>query len=281
MTGDYSSEVKTYYDTNQRIYDLFWSKEALHFGLWDSDVRSLKQAITRTNELVAKELCLTEDDVVLDAGCGVGGSSIHIASNYGCTVHGITISKEQMKRAVYYAKRQNLSSTHFSLQDFTSTSFDDGFFTKIFAIESSCHAEDKRKFLKEMKRLLTSHGTLVIVDVFYTKTQRSKREKNICKAVKDGWAIPNIADKTSFESMCKQEGFSIVKFSDKTKEIYPSSKQIFRRGFLLYPFTYLLTKLRFIPESIHKSTLALINQKRMLDANVGIYGMYVLQHSEE
>ncbi|WP_372347712.1 cyclopropane-fatty-acyl-phospholipid synthase family protein [Streptomyces sp. KL116D] len=42
---------------------------------------------------------------VLDAGCGIGASAVHLASRLGCTVDGITISAEQIGRAEAKARR--------------------------------------------------------------------------------------------------------------------------------------------------------------------------------
>lgn len=36
---------------------------------------------------------------MVDVGCGIGGSSRHISSKYGCTAQGITLSPVQAQRA--------------------------------------------------------------------------------------------------------------------------------------------------------------------------------------
>ncbi len=50
-------------------------------------------------DLICKKLRLSEKDRVLDIGCGWGGFAKYAAENYGCSVHGITISNEQLKYA--------------------------------------------------------------------------------------------------------------------------------------------------------------------------------------
>ena len=50
-------------------------------------------------DLICKKLRLSEKDRVLDIGCGWGGFVKYAAENYGCSVHGITISNEQLKYA--------------------------------------------------------------------------------------------------------------------------------------------------------------------------------------
>ena len=45
---------------------------------------------------------------VVDVGCGIGGSSRHIAKKYGCTAQGITLSPYQANRGNQLAKEQGL-----------------------------------------------------------------------------------------------------------------------------------------------------------------------------
>ena len=44
----------------------------------------------------AENLKIQESDTVLEIGSGWGGFAEYAASNYGCSVKGITISKEQL-----------------------------------------------------------------------------------------------------------------------------------------------------------------------------------------
>jgi len=42
---------------------------------------------------------VTSAEAMVDVGCGVGGSSRHIARKFGCTARGITLSPYQARRA--------------------------------------------------------------------------------------------------------------------------------------------------------------------------------------
>lgn len=78
--------------TRSKSFTLFWSRTALHYGLWYDNTRSLAEAVGNTNKFILEALHIDADDRVLDAGCGVGGTSIYIAEVTGATVHGITLS---------------------------------------------------------------------------------------------------------------------------------------------------------------------------------------------
>ena len=45
---------------------------------------------------------------MIDVGCGIGGSSRHIAKKYACTANGITLSPYQANRGNELAKEQAL-----------------------------------------------------------------------------------------------------------------------------------------------------------------------------
>ena len=84
-----NKDIARYYDSHQIIYTLFWSRTALHYGLWYEDTKNLAEAIRNTNRLVVDALTIDSKDTVLDAGCGVGGASIYVAETTGARVEGI------------------------------------------------------------------------------------------------------------------------------------------------------------------------------------------------
>ena len=70
-----------YYDNLQKIYDLFYSKRTLglHYGFWEKNTKTTEESIINTNKFVIKYLDINDNDTILDAGCGIGGTSIFIA----------------------------------------------------------------------------------------------------------------------------------------------------------------------------------------------------------
>src|SRR2546423_1300864 len=150
-----NKDIARYYDRHQIIYTLFWSRTALHYGFWYEDTKSLAEAVLNTNRFVVDALAIDSRDTVLDAGCGVGGTSIHVAETTGATVEGVTLSDVQLKIARKRASRSPAASLlNFSKQDFTKTNFREKTFSKVFGIESVCYAHRKIDFLNEAKENL-------------------------------------------------------------------------------------------------------------------------------
>ncbi|MFM9945345.1 MAG: SAM-dependent methyltransferase [Bacteroidia bacterium] len=77
-------DVVDYYDQTEIHYRRGWNLSeslALHYGYWDNTTQSLPDSLRRMNERMAELANIGKDDYVLDAGCGVGGSSVFLAQS--------------------------------------------------------------------------------------------------------------------------------------------------------------------------------------------------------
>lgn len=271
-----NSTIAEYYNKNQIIYLLFYSRDALHYGLWEKDTKNMEEARNNTNKFIAKCLGINKNDVVLDAGCGIGGTSIFLAKNYGANVFGISISDVQLKIAKNKAIKSKVSDlTNFSKRDFTKTGFENSTFSKIFGIESICHANKKSDFLKEAYRILKKGGKIAVCDGFATRTNITDDEKKCYGDFLRGWALPNLSTKDGFYNDMKKSGFKNIKFYDKLENIKRASLGISKMRFL-YPFSSALLKLRLIPENVHYNVVASINQKKVFET-MATYGIFVAE----
>jgi len=266
-----NAKVAEYYDTHQFYYSHFWSPTALHYGLWYSGTRSLAEAITNTNSFVVRALNVGPQDVLLDAGCGVGGTSRFIAEATGARVEGVTLSSKQVKVAnALAAKSAAASLLHFSLIDYCNTEFDDASFSKIVAIESVCHTQSKSRFLQEARRLLGRHGQVAVVDAFLAKDELSADEQEVYEKAIDGWRVPNLASINQFSACLTRAGFVDVNFVDLHEYIWPSVDRIYRFGLLAWPINFVKSKLGLAP-----ANEAARYQKAMFRRRIATYGMFV------
>lgn len=75
---------------------------------------------------------------VLDVGCGVGGSSRHLARNFGCSVSGITLSPVQAQHATERSEKAGLAElTDFQVADALDLPFPDSSFDLVWSLEVS------------------------------------------------------------------------------------------------------------------------------------------------
>lgn len=231
-------DIARYYDLSEVHYRLFWNldkSQSLHYGYWDKSTKSFHDALLNLNQVLAAKASIVQTDVILDAGCGVGGSSLWLARNFGCRVEGISLTMKQVEKANYFAKEAGLSdNVNFTQQDFSQTHFPSASFDVVWAIESVCHAEDKSLFLKEAFRLLKKGGRLVMADFFKTKDLPEKGEKMV-KRFANSWAINDFAVWEEFEQQAYESGFQNVETEDAGRAILPSAKRLYRSYFLGKP----------------------------------------------
>ncbi len=231
MPENYHQEIKSYYDESLRDYEIVWQLKhsmALHYGFWDENTNSHRQALWNMNFQIAKNAQIKMTDSVLDAGCGVGGTSFFLANNIGCSVEGISLSEAHISRALEYKKDNDPHDlVNFSCQNFCNTSFPDNSFDVIFGIESVVHAENKSAFLEEAYRLLKPNGRLLISDYFMRKPKTSKEEINLAKWA-NSWAIDDFIYEDDFLKSVKKIGFDSVLLEDISENVYPSIKLMHR-----------------------------------------------------
>jgi tocopherol O-methyltransferase len=78
MSTQHLDRVVRLYDATQLGYDCFWPHDYLRYGFCDDKTRSLAESLANVDRVVAEERRLGPDDVVLHAGCGVGGLSLSL-----------------------------------------------------------------------------------------------------------------------------------------------------------------------------------------------------------
>ncbi len=274
-------DTGNYYDHLQIMYDIFYSRgtSSLHYGFWEKNTKTIEESIINTNKFVVKCLNLNDKDIILDAGCGIGGTCLFIGKRYNAKIIGITLSKRQLIRARKKANIIGLNNVTFSQQDYTKTDFKDKSFTKIYGIESICYTKNNLDFLIEAYRLLKNNGRLVISDGFLARENLNKKEKQVLKSCLIGWDLPNLSTKEKFFEDLKKAGFKNIKYYDKFKSIRKTRNRIYRLGLFGYLLTLLMYLFRLVPKCIHDNTIMCLNQKRLFSDknNIATYGVFIAE----
>lgn len=271
-------QIVDYYDSAEIDYKLIWNlreSRALHFGYWDEKVNNFREALKRENEILAEIAHIKSSDVVLDAGCGVGGSSIFLATKFGCKVIGITLSQKQVDMAIKNAEQSGVAGiTEFIVMDFENMNFSDEEFDVIWGIESICHADSKKKFIEDSYRILKPDGRLVIADGFADKERFTEGEGNIMQKWLSGWGVNFLETKENFEIFSAKIGFQKVSFVDITNNIMPSSKRLYRYSFLAMFFGKIAEFLKLRTKTQTGNIIAARYQHTALLSGLWKYGIF-------
>jgi len=285
MDLEYKKSIVSYYDATRLDYRLLWfgkKNRSVHFGYYDHTVKTHHEALLNLNKVMAIKSGVKEGDIILDAGCGQGGSSVWLAENYKVNVTGITLVPHQVEKAKKHAlKSQVTKRVSFFEQDYTNTHFEDKSFSVIWACESMCHAQEKINFYKEAYRLLKPGGRLICADYFRTERPLPENGEKLLHAWLNGWSIKDIDTIAEHRNNALSGGFIDFEVEDITPYTRPSLKHLHSMSRKLWRFGQFLRKIGLRNNINHGNHFSSIKQFEALENNFWLYGLLSLKKSEK
>ncbi len=275
----YHKNIVDYYAATENAYKDSWDLNnslAIHYGYWDEKVKSFPESLLRMNEVMMETAKIKSSDRVLDAGCGIGGSSIYVAQLAGCNVTGISLSDRQIAKATELAVRNKVETkVEFKMMDYCSTSFPEENFDVVWGCESICYADSKEKFINEAYRLLKPGGRLVIADGFVTDFKNNDHP-TIEKWI-DGWQVNYLETMERFTNFMKDAGFVNISSKDISRYAAHSSRRLYKFYFLanLYLFWKTISFSNRATEMQRKNIAACKHQYLGLKRGLWQYGLIV------
>jgi ubiquinone/menaquinone biosynthesis C-methylase UbiE len=256
----YHKNIVDYYATTENAYKDSWdldNSHAIHYGYWDDKVKNFPQSLLRMNEIMMEAASIGSSDRVLDAGCGIGGSSIFLAEQIGCNVIGISLSEKQISKAKELAIEKGVEDkVSFNVMNYCATNFPGESFDIVWGCESICYADDKEQFIKEAYRLLKPGGRLVVADGFVSDFKNN--ERRTIRNWLDGWQVNYLESMERFEEFMNKAGFRNIFSRDISEFTKHSSMR-------LYKF-YFLANLYLLWKTISFSNNAMEMQKKNIVA---------------
>ena len=269
--------IEKYYDQCWSDYHYFWhdtASYALHFGFWDEDTRSHSESLNNTNRMMAEYAGIKTGDRVLDAGCGVGGTAVWVASRYEASVSCVTVTRSEIARGRRLLKGMRLNeSVTFSCQDHSHLAFRSDCFDVVYSIESMCYAPDKAVFLQEAFRVLKPGGRLVVLDGFRTNRLFSSQENSLFQNWLRAWVISDLSTASSLLGFAQATGFRDCLFREITPHVRPSLRRLKRLAGVFRPLSTLLYVLGMRSSNQHANVTAAILQWEAVKLHLWAYGI--------
>src|SRR5687767_4262509 len=202
----YQQKIIDYYTATENAYKDSWDLDkslSIHYGYWDEKVHSFPGSLLRMNEVMMEKVGVKQTDHVLDAGCGVGGSSIFLAKHVGCLVTAVSLSARQVEKAENNAVKNGVEQLiDFKTLDYCDTGLPANSIDIVWGCESICYADDKEKFIRETARLLKPGGKLVIADGFVTSFENN--DHPTIRKWLDGWQVNYLESPERFMQMLNE-----------------------------------------------------------------------------
>lgn len=242
---EHHRKVVSYFKESRLGYDLVLGG-VKHFGYYPDGINNIteKKAQILMQELLAENLDIKKNQLILDAGCGQGFVSTYLAGKYGCRIKGITIVPFEVKKAKKLAERFGLShSVEYSIMDYSNTSFNDNEFDAIYTMESFVHSPDAYSTLRELLRILKPGGKLVMFE--YTISEDSEftdYERKMTGIIISRSAMESLKSMKhdSFAKLLKSAGFESVSQQDISKHMLHSLGKLSKLAKVPYFFINLI-----------------------------------------
>lgn len=277
-------KVVDYYDNTYWQYRIIWlnpENRSMHYGYWDEKVKNHAQSMLRMNEVLAERAPLSEGMRVLDAGCGVGGGSIWLAEHYPVQIEGVTLAQSQVERARRYAQERGVAErVSFSVQDYCHTSFPDAYFDRIWAVESLCHAPDKKAFAREAYRLLKPGGYVLVADFFRSAENLTPAGEEGLHAWLETWAVPDLVTIPGLAQAFEEVSLGVVSAEDDTAKVWPSARRLARWGYVAWPVVQVGKAFRIMNQTAVKNYQSSLLQYRALKQGLWQHGLVVARKPE-
>lgn len=197
----------------------------INYGYWaniplsDNKSISVDERIKSSADLyrlVLERLEISEDNCVLEAGCGRGIGLIDIVTKMNVAkIIGLDINPAQIERTKQnFINRFNAIPNNVELLSTSaeSTQLPTNSIDKIFSVECAQHFDSIPKFALEAKRILKPNGKLVFVTYFPTSNKYYEILKSLLPLIKE-----ELENTMSIDDVCNS--FSAANF----KKIYCGS----------------------------------------------------------
>ncbi len=208
---------------------------------------SLVSSCEDINDWILKSFDFNAVKNVLDAGCGVGGTTFLMAQNSSCFVEGITLSDSELQSAIANKKSCRLNNCSFSLHDMAESL--NKKYDLIFALESIKHVPDLSKTILNLSNSLSETGNLIIIEDVATN---EIHENRISEVFKKTWALTSVYTTEDYNVAVQNAGVTITKKIDFSVRVRESNKALL---YLKYSFMSVLHAL--LPKSKMKAVVSI------------------------
>ena len=224
----HEKDVERYYtEATPGLYVHGWNPDHIHFGLFEpgerpspgeslSESEGLARAVVRMIDVVVAPADVREHHHVVDAGCGIGGTAIHLARTVGCKASGVNLNPMQLEIAQQKSVEAGVEDrVSFQFADCTRhLPFADNSIDVVVNIESACHYSDRVKFLEEVRRILKPGGRIAAMDWMARDGLTEAEYEEYIVPLNQPFAVHNLESESSYTAKLADAGLNLLEFED-------------------------------------------------------------------
>ena len=245
-TLDHDQRIVAHYDT---VTDDFYlhdhHHEHIHFGYWDTaDIRKACAGFNRHDEhsgaldrmitKVVDPARIESGHQVIDAACGVGGTSRFLARQYGCAVLALDCTPSQIARAKRVTAERSADPDQrieYRVADVTRAwDVPPDSVDAVVNIETALYYQRRAAFVHEAVRALRPGGHLALQDWMrvdpMTAAEYVEHITPICQHW-HGWSLESLG---SYQALLERAGLAIEEAEDLAEHVVPNAHLLMRQA---------------------------------------------------
>jgi tocopherol O-methyltransferase len=210
--------IRRHYDVSTLFYRLLWGRH-IHHGLWSGN-ESPQVAAQQLTERLAEEAGIQRGNRVLDIGCGMGGSSIHLAKALDCRVTGVTLSPFQRRWAAVSARFAGVGGrADFLCADAEKVEFPTAAADVVWSVECTEHLFDKAAFFRRASEWLKPGGRMAICVWLAGDEPLTSAQQQLAFGVCEGFFCPSLGTEADYCGWMTSAGLKMTAVHDWTSRV--------------------------------------------------------------
>lgn len=223
-----------------QLYDRI-DMEVLHFGYWANpdDDFSFDIASPRLTDELLRRLHVEPGQRILDVGCGTGTPTVQLARTADVEVVGVTVSRDQVRRATEYAEREGVADrVTFLHADAMNLPMESDSFDAAFALESILHM-DRVRALRSVGRVVRPGGRIAVTD-FFQRGPKPTGQPSLMELMAQLWFMTPAIELDDYHAITAKAGLHLDELRDISLEVVPKSfgkffEQVNAGDFSMFP----------------------------------------------
>ncbi|HAC62846.1 MAG TPA: 16S rRNA (cytosine(1402)-N(4))-methyltransferase [Cyanothece sp. UBA12306] len=213
----------------------------VHWGYWpnwnqaDGSIGDFASAAEILCQRVYKAAGVREGDILLDTGCGFGGTIASLNEQFqNLEMTGLNIDPRQLARAKEKVKPLANNKIAFVEGDACKMPFPDNSMDVVLAVECIFHFPSRAAFFQEARRVLRPGGRLGVCDFvpasIFRLFQKLLAKMDISMITSTYGRVDSYFTVSDYQKLAKETGFNVTSIEDITSNTlptYPVVRQIF------------------------------------------------------
>ena len=245
ITGHEEFVVGHYETLTETLYRPTLGPDHLHLGYWPrneiqrackslDDTQDLPAALERLIVETIAPAGIASGDLVIDAGCGVGGTTRFIAEHHLCRVIGLDATSLHIALARKRDQRldpEPSSRIEYKVADVTDPwDLPASTAAIIVSIESARHYRRHNAFLEQVVQALRPGGRLALTDWMRTEPMTAREYADHLTPVCQCWAAWKLESLESYCNKLNASGLHVTEAEDLGDHVKPNAHLFLRHA---------------------------------------------------